>query len=81
MEIFRKKSIQEMIQTTQQGTTLRKELNAVDLAMLGVGAIIGTGIFVLTGVGSLVTGPALPLSFIIAGFTCLLAAFTYAEFA
>jgi basic amino acid/polyamine antiporter, APA family len=81
VEIFRKKSIQEMIQTTQQGTTLRKELNAVDLAMLGVGAIIGTGIFVLTGLGSLVTGPALPLSFIIAGFTCLLAAFTYAEFA
>ena len=70
-----------MIQATREGTTLRKELSAVDLAMLGIGAIIGTGIFVLTGVGSLATGPALPLSFIIAGFTCLLAAFTYAEFA
>lgn len=81
MNIFRKKSIAEMIQATREGTTLRKELSAVDLAMLGIGAIIGTGIFVLTGVGSLATGPALPLSFIIAGFTCLLAAFTYAEFA
>ena len=81
MNLLRKKSIDDLIQMTRQGTTLRKELSAMDLAMLGIGAIIGTGIFVLTGVGSLATGPALPISFIIAGFTCLLAAFTYAEFA
>ncbi len=81
MNLLRKKTIEESVKATRQGITLRKELSAADLAMLGIGAIIGTGIFVLTGVGSLISGPALSLSFIIAGITCLLAAFTYAEFA
>lgn len=81
MNLLRKKSIEELLKMTRQGITLRKELSATDLAMMGIGAIIGTGIFVLTGVGSLFSGPALPISFIIAGITCLLAAFTYAEFA
>lgn len=81
MNLMRKKTIEESLKVTRQGITLRKELSATDLTMLGIGAIIGTGIFVLTGVGSLFSGPALPLSFIIAGITCLLAAFTYAEFA
>lgn len=49
--------------------------------MLGIGAIIGTGIFVLTGTGALTAGPGLVLSFVIAAFACLFAALAYAEFA
>ncbi len=64
-----------------KGVTLRRNLTALDLTFLGIGAIIGTGIFVLTGKGALDAGPALILSFIIAGIACVLAAFSYAEFA
>lgn len=81
MSLFRKKSIDALIASSQQGRTLKKELSALDLTFLGIGAIIGTGIFVLTGVGALNAGPALILSFIIAGLACAFAAFTYAEFA
>jgi basic amino acid/polyamine antiporter, APA family len=80
VQLFRKKSIDASIQTSRQGTQLKRELKATDLAMLGIGAIIGTGIFVLTGVGSLTAGPALILSFVIAGLACLFAALAYAEF-
>lgn len=79
--LFRKRSISDLIASTQQGRTLKRELNAWDLTLLGIGAIIGTGIFVLTGVGSLKAGPGLMLSFILAGLACTLAAFSYAEFA
>lgn len=81
MSLFRKKSIDALIASSQQGKTLKKELSALDLTFLGIGAIIGTGIFVLSGVGALKAGPALILSFIIAGLACAFAAFTYAEFA
>jgi APA family basic amino acid/polyamine antiporter len=50
MNLFRKKSLQELISETEnKGVTLKKELGAFDLSMLGIGAIIGTGIFVLQG--------------------------------
>ncbi|BCU83031.1 putative amino acid permease YhdG [Polycladomyces abyssicola] len=81
MSLFRKKSIPDLIKTTQQGRTLRKELNAWDLTLLGIGAIIGTGIFVLTGEGALKAGPGLILSFVVAGLACAFAALSYAEFA
>ncbi|MBA4493697.1 amino acid permease [Paenactinomyces guangxiensis] len=81
VDLFRKKSIDTLIAGSQQGKTLKKELSAFDLAFLGIGAIIGTGIFVLTGVGALDAGPALVISFIIAGLACAFAAFNYAEFA
>lgn len=59
---------------------LKRCLSAWDLAFLGVGAIIGTGIFVLTGVAAATqAGPAVILSFIIAGFACAFAALSYAE--
>jgi basic amino acid/polyamine antiporter, APA family len=59
---------------------LKRSLGPWALTALGVGAIIGTGIFVLTGVGSATrAGPALTISFIIAGFVSVLAAFCYAE--
>src|ERR1700756_2282367 len=61
---------------------LRRVLGPVQLSSLGVGAIIGTGIFVLTGVAAHNrTGPALMLSFVVSGLTCFFAALCYAEFA
>ncbi|WNB92761.1 amino acid transporter [Bacillus sp. NEB1478] len=79
--IFRKKSIPDLVAASKSGTTLHKELGTLDLTLLGIGAIIGTGIFVLTGTGALTAGPALIISFIIAGLACLFAALSYAEFA
>lgn len=81
MNLFRTKSIDELIRSSQTGQTLKKSLGAFDLTMLGIGAIIGTGIFVLTGQGALTAGPALILSFILAGLACAFAALCYAEFA
>ena len=61
---------------------LRRCLTAFDLIFLGIGAIIGTGIFVLTGIAAATqAGPAVVLSFVIAGLTCGLAALAYAELA
>jgi APA family basic amino acid/polyamine antiporter len=79
--IFRKKSIPDLVAASKSGTTLHKELGTLDLTLLGIGAIIGTGIFVLTGTGALTAGPGLIISFIIAGLACLFAALSYAEFA
>jgi APA family basic amino acid/polyamine antiporter len=83
MSILRTKTVEQSIRDTEEGEyRLRKELSALDLAVFGVGVIIGTGIFVLTGVaanGS--AGPAVALSFVIAGIACALAALCYAEFA
>lgn len=83
MNLFRKKSISDLIQEAgQKDVTLKKELGAFDLSMLGIGAIIGTGIFVLTGVAAAEhAGPALILSFILSGLACVFAALCYAEFA
>jgi APA family basic amino acid/polyamine antiporter len=60
---------------------LKKVLGPVDLIFMGIGAIVGTGIFVLTGTGAVTAGPALTLSFIVAAFACGFAALCYAEFA
>ncbi|MCG5026885.1 amino acid permease, partial [Anoxybacillus flavithermus] len=61
MNLFRKKPIQLLMKESGvKGASLRKELGAFDLTMLGIGAIIGTGIFVLTGVAAAEhAGPAL----------------------
>src|SRR5512139_377576 len=78
MEIFRTKSITD--EACETG--LRRCLSAFDLTFLGVGAIIGTGIFVLTGVAAATqSGPAVVLSFVVAGFACGFAALSYAELA
>jgi hypothetical protein len=60
---------------------LRRALGALDLTALGIGAIIGAGIFVMTGVGARQAGPALIISFVMAGVACTMAALWYAEFA
>ncbi|WP_186124931.1 amino acid permease [Burkholderia gladioli] len=80
MSLLRKKNVDQMISGAQRAG-LKKALGAVDLTFLGIGAIIGTGIFVLTGTGAVQAGPALMVSFIVAAIACGLSALAYAEFA
>jgi len=79
----RVKSVEESIRDTEEPDhQLKKNLSALDLAVFGVGVIIGTGIFVLTGEAAKTTaGPAVAISFVIAGIVCALAALCYAELA
>ncbi|TDV18605.1 amino acid permease [Paraburkholderia caballeronis] len=81
MSLFRKKNIEHMLQASAQSAGLKKALGALDLTFLGIGAIIGTGIFVLTGTGAVQAGPALMVAFLIAAVACCFAALAYAEFA
>jgi len=80
--LFATKSL-EMLHAEMEGDNrLRRVLGPVGLTSLGVGAIIGAGIFVMTGrVAANDAGPAILLSFVVAGIACALAAFCYAEFA
>jgi APA family basic amino acid/polyamine antiporter len=65
-----------------EGSSLRRELGPGALIAIGIGGIIGTGIFVLTGQAAAAhAGPAIPLSFIVAAFGCVFAGLCYAEFA
>jgi APA family basic amino acid/polyamine antiporter len=77
------KSVEDSIRDTEEPEhRLRRNLSALDLTVFGVGVIIGTGIFVLTGeVAKTDAGPAVAISFVIAGVVCALAALCYAEFA
>jgi APA family basic amino acid/polyamine antiporter len=69
------------IQDAADHTQLKKNLRAVDLAALGIGSVVGTGIFVATGKGALLAGPGILISFIIAAVTCAFCALTYSELA
>jgi basic amino acid/polyamine antiporter, APA family len=81
-QYFLTKSHAVLLEELRGESRLRRVLGPVQLSSLGVGAIIGTGIFVLTGVAAHDrTGPALMLSFVAAGITCVFAALCYAEFA
>ena len=76
--LFRKESLERYLQQDQR---LAKTLTAKDLIALGVGAVIGTGIFILPGtIAALHSGPAITLSFMIAAVVCAVAAMCYAEF-
>ena len=81
MNLFRTKSMADMIEGThKQG--LKKTLGSLDLTLLGIGCIIGTGIFVLTGVAAAkYAGPGIMLSFVLSGLACGFAALAYAELA
>jgi APA family basic amino acid/polyamine antiporter len=81
-QFFLTKSHAVLLEELRGENRLRRVLGPVQLSSLGVGAIIGTGIFVLTGVAAHdLTGPALMLSFVVSGLTCVFAALCYAEFA
>ena len=81
MNIFRRKGLSEY-QADVSKSHLRREMGALDVIMLGVGVIVGTGIFVLTGVAAArYAGPGLMISFIIAGITCGFVSMAYSELA
>jgi APA family basic amino acid/polyamine antiporter len=83
MNLFRTKTIEQSIADTEESEhQLRKQLGPLQLTVFGVGVVIGTGIFVLTGeAAGEKAGPAVALSFVFAGIACALAALCYAEFA
>src|SRR5437660_11076735 len=81
-QLLATKSIAELHEQEASGNQLRRALTATQLTLLGIGGIIGTGIFVLTVVAAANNaGPALPLSFIVAGIRCTFAGLCYAELA
>jgi len=81
MSLFRTKSLAELMPEDDEHG-LKRALSATNLVLLGIGAIIGAGIFVLTGTAAAqYAGPAIVLSFVLAGFGCLFAGLCYAEFA
>ena len=79
--IFKKKCINEALECAKNDNTLRRSIGPVGLTIMGVGGIIGAGIFIITGVASAASGPALMLSFIVAAIACTFTALCYAEFA
>ena len=78
--IWKTKSPAQIAEAAEH-TQLKKNLTAFDLAALGIGSVVGTGIFVATGEGAHLAGPGVLLSFIIAAITCGLCALTYSELA
>ena len=80
-QLFARKSIEQMHAENQSGE-LKKSLGAVNLVLLGIGCIIGTGIFVLTGrAAAEFAGPGIMISFVITGVLCALVAICYSELA
>jgi basic amino acid/polyamine antiporter, APA family len=87
-KMFQRKNLDEIIAVSENSEhKLKRTLSAFDLVIFGVGAMIGAGIFVLTGSaaagseGHLAAGPALTLSFVLTGLVCAFCALAYAEFA
>src|SRR5215208_5954046 len=81
-QMFSKKPLDVLLAEMKGDHRLKRVLGPVQLTSLGVGAIIGAGIFVATGEAAHnVAGPALMLSYVVAGITCIFAALCYAEFA
>src|SRR5512134_3758621 len=79
--IFARKTVEQMHAEHQHGE-LKRSLGALNLVLLGIGCIIGTGIFVLTGrAAAEFAGPGIMISFVITGTLCALVALSYAELA
>ena len=79
--MFRTKSIDRLMEHCHGNHSLVRVLGPFELILLGIGAVVGTGIFVITGVAAAhYAGPAIVLSFVISGIICILAALCYAEF-
>lgn len=81
--IFKKKDISAILsEPTETKGGLKRSLSATNLVTLGIGAIVGTGIFVITGqAAAMYAGPALTISFVISALGCIMAGLCYAEFA
>jgi APA family basic amino acid/polyamine antiporter len=81
--LLKTKSIEQLVGDAEHGAkALKRTLTGLDLTLLGIGAIIGTGIFVLTGTAAAnQAGPAIVLAYVAAGLACGFAALCYAEFA
>jgi basic amino acid/polyamine antiporter, APA family len=80
MSWFRKKSLASVVD--QKGVKLKRTLGAFDLFLMGLGAIVGTGIFVITGITAAeVAGPAVTISYLLAGVSCVFVALAYTEVA
>src|SRR3954452_14002046 len=77
--LFATKPVDQLVADTEGG--LRRAVGLLDLTALGIGAIIGTGIFVILGEAIGDSGPAIVLSFVLAGVTCAFSALSYAELA
>lgn len=81
-QLFAKKSLETLLKEMAGENRLRRVLGPISLTSLGIGAIIGAGIFVMTGrAASVLAGPGIVLSYVVAGLGCLFAALCYAEFA
>lgn len=80
MNIWRKKSFEQMLEGVES-SHLKKNLKARDIAALGIGAVVGTGIFVATGEGAHIAGPAVIISFILAAIVACLCGLCYCELA
>lgn len=81
-QLFARKPLAMLYQEMKDDNRLRRILGPVQLTALGVGAVIGAGIFVATGAAAHnVAGPSLMVSYVVAGITCIFAALCYAEFA
>src|SRR5579859_6399192 len=81
-QLFATKSLQVLLDEMAGEHRLRRVLGPITLTALGIGAVIGAGIFVATGAAAKdVAGPALMVSYAVAGVTCIFAALCYAEFA
>ncbi len=80
--LFKKKNINIILSKTEKHNGLRISLSSTNPVALGIGAIVGTGIFVITGTAAAnYAGPALTISFIISALGCVIAGLCYAEFA
>src|SRR5947209_11221644 len=79
--LFARKPASALAQEAQDDRGLRRAVGTLDLTALGIGAIIGTGIFVIIGEAIGKSGPAIVVAFIVAGVTCLFSALSYAELA
>ena len=72
MDLFRRKSVTQLQAEAEADHSLKRSLGVVNLTALGIGAIIGTGIFVLTGAAAAqYAGPAIVLSFVVAAVACV----------
>ncbi len=80
MDMFRKRTLADYTKAAEE-TGLKKNLTAFDLAALGIGSVVGTGVFVATGAGALKAGPGITLSYILAAIVSGLCALTYSELA